>query len=106
VAGEAAAARISSTSPSVRGDVRMPGQQRPATEETAKPEAKEVPRPEPLPPLPALTVAEVRAMLGMATLPEEGDGRTNATAAGSGATRGVVASVSASASSLSFDGYI
>jgi len=49
------------------GDLRLPGQH-PAVKESVA-HHKEVPKPAPLPPLKGLTVAEIRAMLGVAMLP-------------------------------------
>lgn len=79
------------------GDLRLPGQQRaPQNEAASKPE-KEIPKPAPLPPLRGLTVAEIRAMLGVAPLP----GQVEAAAAG--LAPGL--STSGSLSTAAFDRY-
>jgi hypothetical protein len=58
------------------GDVRLPGQAKAGAGATgsgstseAAAKHKEAPKPAPLPPLRGLTVAEIRAMLGVAPLP-------------------------------------
>ncbi|HEY6795758.1 MAG TPA: hypothetical protein VI248_13850 [Kineosporiaceae bacterium] len=55
--------------------VRLPGaRHRSAPKEAAAaPATAEAPKPEPLPPLKGLTLAEIRAMLGLGTLPKPDD---------------------------------
>jgi hypothetical protein len=57
------------------GSIRPPGQQRSLHNESTTKPHKEVQKPAPLPPLRGLTIAEIRAMLGVAPLP----GQTEAT---------------------------
>lgn len=67
-----------STSTDGTGEVRLPGQQRTGQQRTQPTESanrteKEAPKPTPLPPLKGLTVAEIRAMLGVAPLSGQAD---------------------------------
>ena len=67
----------SSTDPvpgAAAGELRLPGQRPAKDARPAAEHAKEPPKPAPLPPLKGLTVAEIRAMLGVAGPPKDASG--------------------------------
>jgi hypothetical protein len=80
------------------GDLRLPGQHPATPKEAAAKAAKEIPKPAPLPPLRGLTVAEIRAMLGVAPLTSQVE------AAAAGLTPGAGSS-GAPVTSAAFDRY-
>jgi hypothetical protein len=75
------------------GELHIPGS-KPAAKHTTEVKAHaEAPKPEALPPLKALTVDEIRAMLGVPALPRLSDGSTPASAPTSGTTPAVQAAL-------------
>jgi hypothetical protein len=91
-AGARAAATADGTASAGTDEVRLPGQSRKqAMESAAETKKKEESKPAPLPPLKGLTVAEIRAMLGVAPLPgqDAASGLTSSTMAALTTTQSV-----------------